>query len=169
MEAVTILLKQDISSSVVTLFVLLSAVIAMYEIIGKFSKMIGRPVKWVRRKEDDHNLIIRTIKELNQLQKAHDDSVKQSKIHDNAIRNDLRNLTSIFIDKSINDYRWEIINFSNRIANGESCSQDGYRHCLSTYERYEKLLEENDMENGEVEISMDIINDSYRQKLKDGF
>ena len=151
MEMISQLCKQEFSSLLIGFFVLLSSVIAIYEIIGRFSKIIGRPVKWAREKERDHNLLLQTVKWVN------------------TIRGDLKNLTDIFVEKQINDYRWEIINFSNRVANGETCSKDSYRHCFATYEQYEKLLKENNLENGEVNISMEIINESYKQKLEKGF
>lgn len=169
MEIISALLKQDLPSLLTGLFILLSSMIAIYEIIGRFSKMIGRPVRWAREKERDHDLLLQTAKKVTLLQKEHDESVKQSIDHDDRIRSDLKNLTEIFIEKQINDYRWEIINFSNRVANGETCNKDSYRHCFATYEQYEKLLEENNRENGEVKISMEIINESYKQKLKQGF
>lgn len=169
MEIITELFKQDFPSLIIGFFVILSSIIAIYEIIGKFSKIIGRPVKWVREKENDHDLLMQTIKKVDVLQEEHKESVKQSIRHDEMIRKDLKNLTSIFVEKQINDYRWEIINFSNRVANGELCNKDSYRHCFATYKKYEKLLDENGMKNGEVEISMEIINESYKQKLKEGF
>lgn len=169
MDLITELYKQDIPSLIFGIFIVISAIITIYEIIGKFSKIIGKPVKWVREKEKDHALLLRTIKRVDILQEEHDESVKQSIRHDEMIRSDLKNLTEILVEKQINDYRWEIINFSNRVANGETCNKDSYRHCFATYEKYERLLEENEMENGEVEISMEIINESYKQKLKQGF
>ena len=169
MEIITELFKQDFPSLIIGFFVILSSIIAIYEIIGKFSKIIGRPVKWVREKENDHNLLLQTVKKVDILQEEHEESVRQSIRHDEMIRSDLKNLTKIFVEKQINDYRWEIINFSNRVANGEACNKDSYRHCFATYEKYEKLLEENDMKNGEVEISMEIINESYKQKSRKGF
>lgn len=166
MELITQLYKQDIPSLIFGIFIVISAIITIYEIIGKFSKIIGKPVKWVREKEKDHALLLQTIKRVDILQEEHDESVKQSIRHDELIRSDLKNLTDLFVEKQINDYRWEIINFSNRIANGEVCNKDSYRHCFSTYEKYEKLLKENGMKNGEVEISMEVINESYKNKTK---
>ena len=40
---------------------------------------------------------------------------------------------------------------------------------IKTYEKYEKILHDNNLENGEVKISMELINDSYKEKLKGGF
>lgn len=169
MEVITELFKQDISSLIISCFIIISAFIAMYELIGKFSKIIGKPVRWVREKECDHNLIIQTTERLNELQKQHEESVKQSIKHDKVIRNDLEKLTKMFVDKEINDMRWEIINVADKISNGKNISKECYVHCIHTYENYEKIIEERELTNGEVEISMQIINDSYKQKLKEGF
>lgn len=81
----------------------------------------------------------------------------------------IENLTKMFVDKEIDDYRWEIINFATRITDKKPCNKESYRHCIRTYEKYEKLLEEHNLKNGEVDISMEIINDSYEKKLKEGF
>lgn len=81
----------------------------------------------------------------------------------------LAKLTDMFIDKQINDYRWEIINFASNVVAEKPCNKDAYIHCFKTYEKYEKVLEENGLENGEVEISMEIINESYKQKMLEGF
>lgn len=81
----------------------------------------------------------------------------------------LDHLTEMFIDKEINDYRWEIINFASNVAAGKPCTKDAYIHCFKTYEKYEKVLEENNLENGEVEISMEVVNESYKKKLVEGF
>ena len=78
-------------------------------------------------------------------------------------------LTSLFVDKEIDDYRWEIINFATKVSEGRPCNKDSFKHCLRTYEKYEKLLEKYGLENGEVEISMEVVNEAYKQKLLEGF
>ena len=65
MEMISQLCKQEFSSLLIGFFVLLSSVIAIYEIIGRFSKIIGRPVIWAREKERDHNLLLQTVKRVN--------------------------------------------------------------------------------------------------------
>lgn len=69
----------------------------------------------------------------------------------------------MFVDKEIDDYRWEIINFATRITDKKPCNKDSYKHCIRTYEKYEKLLEEYNLTNGEVDISMEVVNDSYEK------
>ena len=81
----------------------------------------------------------------------------------------INNLTDMFVDKEIDDYRWEIINFATKVSEGKPCNKDSFKHCLRTYEKYEALLEKYGLENGEVEISMQVINEAYKTKLLEGF
>ena len=81
----------------------------------------------------------------------------------------INNLTNMFVDKEIDDYRWEIINFATKVSEGKPCNKDSFKHCLRTYEKYEALLEKYGLENGEVEISMQVVNEAYKKKLLEGF
>ena len=81
----------------------------------------------------------------------------------------INNLTDMFVDKEIDDYRWEIINFATKVSEGRPCNKDSFKHCLRTYEKYESLLEKYGLENGEVEISMQVVNEAYKKKLLEGF
>ena len=97
------------------------------------------------------------------------DASKQRDVSVNDISNALNKLTTMFIDKEISDYRWEIINFATAISEKKPCSKEAFRHCFATYEKYEKILEKNGLENGEVTASMEIITETYKKKLLEGF
>lgn len=45
MDSITLLFKQDIPSIILGIFIVMSAIIAVFSIIGKFSEVIGKPVK----------------------------------------------------------------------------------------------------------------------------
>lgn len=141
----------------------------MNEIKDVISDMQDTMQTYSDNRVKDRNVSIEREKRLNDridamysLDACRDDAIKE-------ISNDLKKLTDMFVDKQINDYRWEIINFAANISAKRPCTKDAYKHCFKTYSRYEKILEENGLENGEVEISMEIINESYKQKLKEGF
>ena len=123
----------------------------------------------MRKRREEHDLLIQTSQNLIALQAQHGKDVERSDRRDEEIANDIRNLTQMFVDKEIDDMRWEINNFATNVSEGKPCNKDSFKHCIHVYEKYEKILEENGLENGEVEISMEIINDAYRQKLKEGF
>lgn len=169
MDSITLLFKQDIPSIILGIFIVMSAIIAVFSIIGKFSEVIGKPVKWIQKKNQDHELLMETIQSLTALQHKHENDVRESDEHDNEIRKDLKILTDMLLNKIIDDYRWEINNFAIKVSENRKCNKDSFQHCLKTYEKYEKILQENSLENGEVEISMDIIRKSYMEKFKNGF
>lgn len=95
--------------------------------------------------------------------------MEQSYLHDEEMRKDIRKLTDLFVDKQIDDMRWEINNFATQVSENRPCNKDSFQHCIHTWEKYEKLLSDHGMENGEVELSMELVKDAYRKKMKEGF
>lgn len=77
-------------------------------------------------------------------------------------------LTTMFLDKEIDDMRWEILNFCSAVSNGRKYNRESYDHVFRVYEKYENILEENKMENGLVEESIGYIREAYREGLKEG-
>ena len=94
MEEIINIFKLDFPTIIIGIFVVLSAIIAIYEIIGKFSKIIGKPVKWVRDKEKDHKLLIQTFKELKDLEEHHKHDVDESIKHDENLENLINELSN---------------------------------------------------------------------------
>lgn len=104
-----------------------------------------------------------------EIQKELKDSIKNLVDGQQSRDDKINDLTNMFVDKEIDDYRWEIINFATKVSEGRPCNKDSFKHCLRTYEKYETLLEKYGLENGEVEISMQVINEAYKKKLLEGF
>lgn len=168
MEAITELATLNFSSVFISVFVILIGIKSVLSLFEWFIEKFGFETKWMKRKREDHELLIKTSQNLLELQKRHNADILESDRHDEEMKNDIKNLTELFVEKQINDYRWEIINLADKISSGKTVSKECYRHALSTYERYEKIIDERGLTNGEVEISIQIINDSYKQKLKEG-
>lgn len=93
MEAIENFLKLDISFYIQLCFIIMSGVISMVTIIGKFSEIIGKPVRWVRQRKDDHELLVSTAQNLKLLQKKQSEDVEQSIRHDELIKDDLSKLS----------------------------------------------------------------------------
>lgn len=125
--------------------------------------------KNTREKREDHELLIKTVESVTYLSKQRKIDVEQSINHDKIIKNDLEKLTKMFIDKEIDDIRWEILDFASALSSGRNYSKEQFNHVLSIYAKYEKILEANNMENGLVTTSMEVINEIYKEKLKTGF
>lgn len=153
----------------ITIFIILVGVKAIVPIFEWIINKLGLETKWMRKRREEHDLIINTSQKLIELQEKHEKDIERSDRRDEEISSDIKNLTRLFVDKEIDDMRWEINNFANKVSEGKPCNKDSFKHCIHMYEKYEKILDENGLENGEVEISMDLINDAYKQKLKEGF
>lgn len=79
----------NFSTFILSAFLIMAAIIAGHKIIGEFSRLIGKPVKWVKNKEKDHELLMRAIKDLDSLSKKHDTDVEASINHDHKIEKEL--------------------------------------------------------------------------------
>lgn len=168
-EALQQLSKYNFLSILILIFLLMSIVITATTLIGKFSEIVGKPVKWIRKKNEDHELLIKTAQGLNELRVKQEEDTKQSIRHDKMIKEDLEKLTLIIQDKNINDWRYEILDMASAISSGRRYSKEQYEHVIDIYGRYEDLLKSLGRTNGQVDVSMEVIMESYKEKLKNGF
>lgn len=168
MEPIKELLSINFSYVLISVFVILIGIKAVVSIFEWVVDKLGLETKWMRKRREEHELLIQTSQNLTALQEKHKEDVERSDRRDEEIFADIKRLTNMFVDKEIDDMRWEINNFANKVSEGKPCNKDSFKHCIHMYEKYEKILEENGLENGEVEISMELINEAYKEKLKEG-
>jgi len=145
-----------------TIFWIIIVILSAWSfLVNIFEKTIGKfgiETKGMRQRREDRELLRATT----ELSKKTDENLDK-------LQTRIETLTDMFLDKEIDDYRWEIVNFATRVSEGRPCNKDSFKHCLRTYEKYEALLEKYGLENGEVEISMEIVNETYKKKLSEGF
>lgn len=98
MNDVQALLNLDFAALILGIFVVMSGIIAMVTIIGKFSQIIGKPVKWVRNKQEDHDLLMKTVQDLKTLHDKHEEDTKQSIRHDKMIKDDLAMVSATMLE-----------------------------------------------------------------------
>lgn len=168
MNELKALLELDFTAFILAVFVIMSGVIAVYTIIGRFSEVIGKPVKWVKQRQVDHDLLEKNKKDIKDLKDKHEADTKKYETSHQELIDDVRKLTSLFVEKEIDDMRWEILNFCSALSNGRKYNRESYAHVFSIYEKYERILKENKMENGLVEESMAFIRERYQEALKSG-
>ena len=169
MNEIIELTKLDFSSVFLSVFIILIGAKMTFSLLEWIIDKLGLETKWMRRQREEHELLIQTSQNLTALQERHTQDMERSDKRDEEISNDIKKLTQMFVEKEIDDMRWEINNFATNVSEGKPCNKDSFKHCMHIYEKYEEILKENGMENGEVEISMEIIGDAYKQKLRDGF
>lgn len=169
MEPIKELLNINFSYVLLSVFVILIGIKAVVSIFEWVVDKLGLETKYMRQKREEHELLIQTSQNLTFLQMKHIKDMEKSDAHDAEMKDNIQRLTDMFVDKQINDYRWEIINLADKISSGKTASKECLRHAISTYEKYEKIITDHGLVNGEVEISIEVIRDSYQQKLKEGF
>lgn len=93
MESIRLLFDLDFPALIVGLFMIFTAIITIVNIIGKMSEIIGKPVKWVQKKNADHELLIQTTQVVAALQIKHDKDILESATHDEKIETDLNQMS----------------------------------------------------------------------------
>jgi hypothetical protein len=167
MEWIKELFNIDYVVVVLSVFIIMSAVIAIHSIVGRFLAIFGKPIKWFHSKDEDHDMLLEHEKKIKNLADKHKEDTDEINSKENAIRKDIEKLTIMFLDKQISDYRWEIINLADKILNGKSVSRECLKHAISVHSKYEEIIEKNGLTNGEVELSMKVINKSYLDIMED--
>lgn len=101
------------------------------------------------------------------IQKELSDSIKAIADRQDDRDKKINDLKDLFVDKQISDYRWEIINLADKISDGKRVSKEALRHAISTHNKYEKIIEEYGLTNGEVDISMEVVNEELKKQLSE--
>ena len=94
MQEITELTKINFSSMFTTVFIVLIGIKAIVSLLEWVIEKLGLETKWLKKKREDHSLLIQTSQKLSELQERHDKSVKESIRHDELIKADLSVLTS---------------------------------------------------------------------------
>ena len=97
------------------------------------------------------------------------DIQKQLTSSQTLLQESVENLRKMLVNKEINDMRWEILDFSNAVMNGRVYNKEIYDHIFDTYTEYERVLEENGLENGKVDSSMQFVRNKYLELMEKGF
>lgn len=94
MEELQLLKELDISVVIIGILILILCFNSLSDIIGKFCSKIGIEFSWIRRKNEERNLLTETNVRLEKLEKDHDESVKQSIEYDEKLQQDLQVFSS---------------------------------------------------------------------------
>lgn len=148
----------------------------LFELADWFLTFFGIETKWSLKKKAMENEIEALRKEV--------DTYKDNRIHDreqsfeiqrqltenqNEIKKSITSLTKMFVKKEIDDMRWDILEFGSGVMANRPYSKEQYDHVFEVYQDYEKILAENGMENGRVDMSMSFVRKKYAEKMEKGF
>ena len=149
------------------LLLLLFGSVAVISAIEKVSFWIGKPVKSMRQRQEDHETLATTVGIVSDLSEKYSQLEESSNKNDEMIMNELNEIKEMFLDKDINDMRLAILNFANKLVNNPNMavSKEEYDEIIRTNDRYQEVLHKSGRSNGRVEVSMEVIMKSYSQKF----
>ena len=189
----TIGLPESIAIAVIIILVITNAIGELLEFKGKIVPEFVKMRKFFSRKKQERNETAATLKEVRKLlsdvnshysndniQKrnswmqwvngravVYDDSIVEiSKKLDDAVvalKDNTKMTEEIFVQGS----RDRIIDFTTKVGNPDSMvSREEFNRIFKVYDKYEKFLEDRGLTNGEVDIAIRIIRESYEQHMK---
>ena len=85
------------------------------------------------------------------------------------IRNSITSLNKSFVEKEVDDMRWDILEFANSLMAGGKYNKEQFDHALAIYSKYQRIIKENDMTNEQVDASMEFIKEKYQEHMLEGF
>ena len=165
MDTIKQLTELDYSTLIIGITVVAGSLKIVCNFLSWFVSYLGLETKKMRQKREDHELLIATAKNLELLQSKQNEDVRQSIAHDKRIKDDIQKLSKMFIDLEIQDIRWNILSFCSDLSNGKQFSSEYYDYVFKLYDKYEKMLKENDLTNGLVEQSISYIQEKYHESL----
>ena len=165
MDTIKQLTELDYSTLIIGITVVAGSLKIVCNFLSWFVSYLGLETKKMRQKREDHELLIATAKNLELLQNKQNEDVRQSIVHDKRIKDDIQKLSKMFIDLEIQDIRWNILSFCSDLSNGKQFSSEYYDYVFKLYDKYEKMLKENDLTNGLVEQSISYIQEKYHESL----
>ena len=158
MDVVINLLKTNFAVLITGLFAVLFFIDKVWDIISTYKKKL----RIKTGKEQDQESIDKRIKVLEEHDNwQYTELLKMSK--------GIESISDRLIEKEINDWRYEILDMASAISTGRSYSKEQYDHVIAIHAKYEELLKELGRTNRQVDASMEVILETYKEKLKNGF
>ena len=153
----------------------LVAVVFIIDNIKKIRDAFGISNKWERHEQEqnikiqDLNDKIKTIKlDVDELRRYSKDAKDQREKFEERTTNVLKEIRNDMIEEKIERIRSSIIEFASCLKLRDY-NQESYTHIFDLYSKYEKLLEDNHLKNGYIEMSMEYIKKRYAEQLAKGF
>lgn len=170
------------------------AVVFVMNVIGEILEFKGKVVpefmkirKYFSRKKNEKNETAQTLKEVKQLLgdvNAHysaDNITKRDSwmqwvnnradVYDTSIveiKNQLTSVTEVLEELFVQNSRDRIIDFATKVTDGKNLvSREEFNRIFKVHAKYEAFLEEREMTNGEVDVAILVIKESYAQHMKE--
>lgn len=174
--------------AIVIFFFVLQAIGEVLEVFGKAVPEIMKIRKYLARKKREREMfaeMAETLKKTNALLKdvsihynedniakrdgwikSVDRRLNESENHWKEFSEKLDKNNSVTLSLLIESKRSWLLSFACKASDENAkITREEYRRFFKTYKEYEKILEENDMTNGEVDIAHRLVVESYENRM----
>lgn len=155
MEVIENLAKIDYVLVIMSIFAILFGIKEIIEIVSYFKNKLRIKTGFDQDRETFENRISTLERHDNWQYK---EITKMSK--------GIENIESELLDNNLERKRKYILDFCSSLSNGQKQNREAFNNVFKTYENYEKLLSEHNMENGQAEESMKFISEKYHECLR---
>ena len=169
-------LSLDVKALIISIVVIFAVVVAIYTLVKKVQEITGFETKSMKKRrimEETIETLKTDIEKMGNdresLQKQMADYSEEMHEMRKELLDALKDMRREILAEKIDNIRWTIIDFSNSLRSGRTYDLEAYNHIVDIDSKYEKLLEENGMENGRVTMAMKLVKEKYETGLRDGF
>ena len=169
-------LSLDVKALIISIVVIFAVVVAIYTLVKKVQEITGFETKSMKKRrimEETIETLKTDIEKMGNdresLQKQMADYSEEMHEMRKELLDALKDMRREILTEKIDNIRWTIIDFSNSLRSGRTYDLEAYNHIVDIDRKYEKLLEENGMENGRVTMAMKLVKEKYETGLRDGF
>ena len=78
-----------------------------------------------------------------------------------AVKDTVQKVDNKVDDNEIDRIRWEILEFSNSCRNGKRHTKEEFDHVINLNQKYHRILDEREEENGQVDLAFEYIRKIY--------
>lgn len=172
----------DWPSLILSVVTILTSLYVIKSGIEKFCHSFEIETPWMRQKREKEELqqnIQKICAKEEHLESKHNADIEQLKELNSIMCESISDLKKDFatfktgienneIKKNIKKLRWDIINFASGISERKTISLEQYNVIFKDIKEYETLVEKYHLKNGQVESSVEIIQERYEQDLRSG-
>lgn len=101
MDAITQLLEIDFAALIVMIFIVIFGINSALDAIGKISVKIGKPIGWVIKKNEDHELILQNANTIKELSQQHKKDTEEARSRERSLETTL----ATFMDEMRHDIK----------------------------------------------------------------
>ena len=180
------MLSIDYVSFLIALCTIMTGTLAIKGLVENFCKTFEFETPWMRTKREKREYIEKVNKQLELLMQR-EESIEVKHLTDMGqlegvvgevresfaeLQNQITALSNkieqMELNKTIKKLRWDIINFASDLTRRENIPLEQYNIIFNYIKEYEKIIEDNELTNGQVESSVHVIKKRYEHDLEAG-